>query len=408
MKTQNLTFPNASGEQLSAKLYLPLDEHPRYFALFAHCFTCSKNFKAVSTISDTLSQLGVAVFSFDFTGLGNSEGEFSTSGFSSNVSDLMAASRFLEQNYSAPKLLIGHSLGGAAVIFAAAKLDTVEALVTIGAPSSPEHVKHLFSEELDEIEEKGNAKVNIGGRPFTLSQEFVEDLESQNLEEVLHDMRKALLILHSPQDLIVEIANAAELYQAAHHPKSFVSLNGADHLLSEAEESSYAAEVISAWSKKYLPHSRPENDVKGHQVKVRLAGDNYTTEVLTPFHHLIADEPESVGGRNLGPTPYDLLMASLGTCTAMTLKMYSERKGWKWKEVVVYLNHEKVHQEDSAGVGKNKGGKISKFTRWIEIQTEELTDEMKEKALEIADKCPVHKTLHEPIEVETRFREPES
>ncbi|GAB2496505.1 bifunctional alpha/beta hydrolase/OsmC family protein [Algoriphagus taiwanensis] len=408
MKTQNLTFPNASGEQLSAKLYLPLDEHPRYFALFAHCFTCSKNFKAVSTISDTLSQLGVAVFSFDFTGLGNSEGEFSTSGFSSNVSDLMAASRFLEQNYSAPKLLIGHSLGGAAVIFAAAKLDTVEALVTIGAPSSPEHVKHLFSEELDEIEEKGNAKVNIGGRPFTLSQEFVEDLESQNLEEVLHDMRKALLILHSPQDLIVEIANAAELYQAAHHPKSFVSLNGADHLLSDAEESSYAAEVISAWSKKYLPHSRPENDVKGHQVKVRLAGDNYTTEVLTPFHHLIADEPESDGGRNLGPTPYDLLMASLGTCTAMTLKMYSERKGWKWKEVVVYLNHEKVHQEDSAGVGKNKGGKISKFTRWIEIQTEELTDEMKEKALEIADKCPVHKTLHEPIEVETRFREPES
>lgn len=408
MKTKKLTFPNAKDQQLAAKLYLPLDENPRYFALFAHCFTCSKNLKAVSTIADTLSQLGIAVLSFDFTGLGDSEGEFSTSGFSSNVSDLIAASRFLEQNFSAPKLLIGHSLGGAAVIFAAAKLDTVEALVTIGAPSSPEHVKHLFSEELDEIEEKGKAKVNIGGRPFELSQEFVKDLESQNLQEVLHAMRKALLILHSPQDLIVEISNASELYQAAHHPKSFVSLNGADHLLSDAKESSYAAEVISAWSKKYLPHSRPENDVKGHQVKVRLAGDNYTTEVLTPFHHLIADEPESVGGKNLGPTPYDLLMASLGTCTAMTLKMYSERKGWKWKEVVVYLNHEKVHQEDSAGVGKNKGGKISKFTRWIEIHTEELTDEMKEKVLEIADKCPVHKTLHEPIEVETRFREPES
>lgn len=408
MKIQNLTFPNASGEQLSAKLYLPLDEHPRYFALFAHCFTCSKNFKAVSTISDTLSQLGVAVLSFDFTGLGNSEGKFSTTGFSSNVSDLIAASHFLAENYSAPQLLIGHSLGGAAVIFAAAKLDTVEALVTIGAPSSPEHVKHLFSEELDEIEEKGKAKVNIGGRPFILSREFVEDLESQNLEEVLHEMRKALLILHSPQDLIVEIANAAELYQAAHHPKSFVSLDGADHLLSDAEESSYAAEVISAWSKKYFPNSRPENDVKGHQVKVRLAGDNYTTEVLTPFHHLIADEPESVGGRNLGPTPYDLLMASLGTCTAMTLKMYSERKGWKWKEVVVYLNHEKVHQEDCAGVEKSKGGKISKFTRWIEIHAEQLTEEMKEKALEIAEKCPVHKTLHEPIEVETRFRESES
>ncbi len=404
MQTQDLNFPNASGEQLSARLYLPLDAVPRFYAVFAHCFTCSKNFKAVSNISDTLSQLGVAVLSFDFTGLGKSEGDFGQAGFSSNVSDLVMASRFLEENYEAPKLIIGHSLGGAAVIFAAAKLDSIQAVVTIGAPSSPEHVKHLFSKKLDKIEKEGNAEVSIGGRPFTLSKEFIEDLESQNLLELLHGMRKAFLFMHSPQDLIVEISNAEELYQSAFHPKSFVSLDGADHLLSDENDSSYAGEVISTWSKRYLPTEISENDVQGHQVKVRLAGDTYTSEVMTPFHHLLADEPESVGGKNLGPTPYDLLMASLGTCTAMTLKMYANRKAWDLEEITVFLNHEKVHKEDSLAVEGEKGGKISKFTRVLKIKGE-LTEEMREKLLEIADKCPVHKTLHEPIEIETKFND---
>lgn len=404
MKTKNITFPNASGEQLSARLYLPLDEVPRFYAVFAHCFTCSKNFKAVSNISDTLSQLGVAVLSFDFTGLGKSEGDFGESGFSSNVSDLVIASQYLEENYEAPKLMIGHSLGGAAVIFAAAKLDSIQAVITIGAPADPLHVTTLFSKDLDRIESEGRAEVSIGGRPFTLSQEFVNDLESQNLLEILHGMRKAFLFMHSPQDTVVDLSNAAELYQAAYHPKSFVSLDGADHLLSEEKESRYAGELISTWSKKYLPVEVSENDVKGHQVKVRLAGDSYTSEILTPFHHLLADEPESVGGQNLGPTPYDLLMASLGTCTAMTLKMYANRKGWDLEEINVFLNHEKVHQKDAEDA---KDGKLSKFTRYLEIKGE-LTEEMKEKLLEIADKCPVHKTLHEPILVETSFREPDN
>lgn len=402
MKTKNLTFPNAKGEQLSARLFLPLDELPRFYAVFAHCFTCSKNFKAVSNISDTLSQLGVAVLSFDFTGLGKSEGDFGQAGFSSNVSDLVMASQFLEENYKAPKLIIGHSLGGAAVIFAAAKLDSIQAVVTIGAPSNPAHVTHLFSSGLDQIEKEGVAEVTIGGRPFTLSQEFVKDLKAQDLEEVIKNLRKAFLFMHSPQDTVVDISNAAELYQAAHHPKSFLSLDGADHLLSDEKESRFAGEMISAWSKKYLPVEVSENDVKGHQVKVRLAGDSYTTEVMTPFHHLIADEPEFVGVNNLGPTPYDLLMASLGTCTAMTLKMYADRKGWVLEEINVYLNHEKVHQKDAEDA---KGGKLSKFSRYLEIKGE-LTEEMKEKLLEIADKCPVHKTLHEPIKVETHFRRP--
>lgn len=402
MKIQRLKFPNAAGKMLSGNLVLPLEDEPRYFAVFAHCFTCSKNFKAVNNISDTLSQLGVAVLTFDFTGLGNSEGEFGEEGFSSNVSDLVEAAAFLEKNYQAPKLLIGHSLGGAAVIFAAAKIESVEALVTIGAPSSPSHVTHLFKEKVETIEEQGEAEVFIGGRPFRLSNQFLEDLHEQDLSEVLGKLRKALLIFHSPQDQIVDISNAAELYAAAHHSKSFISLNGADHLLSDENESRYVGEMISTWSKKYLPAITKANDTQGHQVKVRLSGDAYTSEILTPYHHLLADEPIDVGGQNLGPTPYDLLMASLGTCTVMTLKMYSDRKGWDVGEIIVYLNHDKVHQKDSMGVEDSNSAKISRFTRTLEVKSE-LSEEMRAKLLEIADKCPVHKTLHEPLEVETKW-----
>src|SRR5690606_5216704 len=252
---------------------------------------------------------------------------------------------------------------GAAAIFAAAKLDSVEAIVTIGTPATPSHVKNLFTEE-----QEGPTEVSIGGRPFRLSQNFVDELDTQDLLQTLNGMRKAFLFMHSPQDRVVELANAADLYQAAFHPKSFVSLDGADHLLSEERQSRYAGEVISTWSKKYLTTKISENDVKGHQVKVRLAGDSYTSEVLTPFHHLLADEPESVGGNNLGPTPYDLLMASLGACTAMTLKMYANRKGWKLDEINVFLNHEKVHQQDSEGVLKSGDAKLSRFTRFLEIK----------------------------------------
>ncbi len=401
MKIARVSFKNKNGQNLSGRLYLPLDNPPRFFALFAHCFTCSKNFKAVSNISDTLSQYGVALLSFDFTGLGNSEGDFEDSGFSSNISDLVAASEYLEKKYQAPKLLIGHSLGGAAVIFAAEKLDAVKAVVTLGAPSEPKHVKHLFEEGIEEIKREGRAKVNIGGRPFYISREFVEDLEAKNLSEVLADLRKAVLIMHAPQDQVVDISNAATLYQHAHHPKSFISLDKADHLLTAEVESRYAGEIISTWVKKYLPAEISENDTEGHQVKVRLFGKGYTSEILTPYHHLLADEPKSVGGENLGPTPYDLLMAALGTCTVMTLKMYAERKGWNSDEIVVFMNHDKVHKHDSQDFDK-PGAKVSRFTRIIQISGE-TTDEMKTKLLEIADKCPVHRTLHEDIIVETSF-----
>lgn len=402
MKIQKVSFVNKEGFQLSGKLYHPLEEEPRYYAIFAHCFTCSKNFKAPSTISNMLMQLGVAVLSFDFSGLGNSEGEFEDTGFSSNVEDLVAADTFLKTNYKAPQMLIGHSLGGTAAIFAASRLDHIKAVVTIGAPADPKHVQKLFESDLETIKKEGSAEVSIGGRNFKIGKEFLDDLENQNLEDLLPEMKKAFLFLHSPQDKIVSIDNAAILFQSARHSKSFISLDRADHLLSEENESRYVGELISSWSRKYFPIVQTEHDLKGHQVKVRLFGESYTSEIKTPFHHLIADEPKAVGGENLGPTPYDLLMASLGACTVMTLKMYAQRKNWKLDEIVVYLNHDKVHQEDSSEVEKS-GSKVNRFTLSLEIKGE-LTPEIKQRLLEIADKCPVHRTLKEEILIETKFR----
>lgn len=402
MKIERITFQNREGLNLSARLYLPLEEKPRYFAIFAHCFTCSKNFSAVSNISNKLSLLGLAVLSFDFTGLGNSEGDFEDTLFSSNVEDLLDAAAYLENNYEAPKLLVGHSLGGAAVIFAAGKLESVRAVVTIGSPAHPKHVKQHFQEDIEHIRQQGSAKVNIGGRSFRLKKEFIEDLERNDLPETLSKMRKSFLFMHSPQDTIVSISNAEQLYMAAYHPKSFISLDGADHLLNNKADSQYAAEVISTWSNHYLPSTETEYDIKGHQVKVRLSGDKFTSEIKTPFHHLVADEPEEVGGENSGPTPYDLLMASLGACTVMTLKMYAARKKWKLKETVVYLDHEKVHKKDSEEF-EDKSAKVSRFTRRLEL-VGDLSQDQKERLMEIANKCPVHRTLQEEIIIETSFK----
>lgn len=401
MNPKRLTFENRSGLELAAHLYLPADQKPKFFTLFAHCFTCSKNFSAVTRICTALSQNGIAALSFDFTGLGMSEGEFAESSFTSNISDLLDAAAFLEKEYDTPKMLIGHSLGGAAVLYAAAELSNVKAVVTIAAPSMPSHVRHLFTDSVEEINEKGIAHVSIGGRPFQISKSFVDDLEQKPLATFLKKLRKSLLIMHSPQDEIVEISNAAEIYNAAHHPKSFISLNGATHLISNPQDSMYIAEVIGSWSKRYVlvEEEIEPNDTRGNQVFVRLSGEKYTTEVMTPNHHLIADEPLELGGADLGPNPYDLLMASLGSCTAMTLKMYAERKKWPLEQVSVFLNHEKVHLADSENP-EDSSAKVSQFTRIIEIEGE-LDVEQRQKLLEISNKCPVHRTLQEEIIIQT-------
>ncbi|WP_339755774.1 bifunctional alpha/beta hydrolase/OsmC family protein [Algoriphagus aquimarinus] len=401
MNPKRLKFKNRSGLELAAHLYLPADQKPSFFALFAHCFTCSKNFSAVTRICTALSQNGIAVLSFDFTGLGMSEGEFAESSFSGNVSDLLDAADFLTKEYQTPKMLIGHSLGGAAVLYAAAEMKEVKAVVTIGAPAFPGHIRHLFMDSIDEIEKSGSAKVTIGGRPFNISKSFVDDLEQKPLATFLKKLRKSLLIMHSPQDEIVGVENAAEIYNAAMHPKSFISLDGATHLVSNPKDSEYIAEVIGSWSKRYVvvDEEKPVNDTRGNQVFVRLSGEKYTTEVMTPNHHLIADEPTEVGGADLGPNPYDLLMASLGSCTAMTLKMYAERKKWPLEQVSVFLNHEKVHLADSENP-ENSSAKVSQFTRIIEIEGD-LDAEQRQRLLEISNKCPVHKTLQEEIVIQT-------
>lgn len=399
MPSKKIEFQNTNGENLAARLELPVDQHPHTFAIFAHCFTCSKNIAAVRNISRALNQGGIAVLRFDFTGLGESEGDFADTNFSSNVEDLVAAAQYLEDNYQAPALLVGHSLGGAAVISAAAKMPSVKAVATIGAPFDPNHVSHLLSEGLEEIEEKGTASVNIGGRPFTVKKQFLEDIRESNLQEKLQQFRKAILIMHSPQDRTVSVDNAAKIYHAARHPKSYISLDGADHLLSQKMDSVYAGNMIAAWVSRYLELPKEEPLKAEKEVAVRLGDEGFTTEVMVRKHALTADEPESVGGNDFGPSPYELVSAGLGACTAMTLQMYARRKKWDLKEVTVHLEHYKDYAEDMANVENNQS-KIDHFDRVVELEGN-LDDDQKQRLLEIANKCPVHRTLHSDIKINT-------
>jgi putative redox protein len=398
---EKVTFANLEGEKLTGILELPVNQAPHTFALFAHCFTCSKNLNAIRNISRTLNQAGIAVLSFDFTGLGESEGEFAETNFSSNVQDLITAAGFLEENYSAPTMLIGHSLGGAAVVSASASLESIKAIVTIGAPFDPGHVSHLLKEKEEEIKENGKATVEIAGRSFSIKKQFLEDIESQKLEDILHNSRIALLIMHSPQDEIVEIENARKIYTSAFHPKSFISLDGANHLLTNKDDAVYVGETIAAWSKRYISIPKQKEIEPPKEVSVRLGSKGFTTEVMVRHHQLVADEPESVGGNDLGPSPYELVSSGLGTCTAMTLQMYARRKKWDLKEVVVHVEHYKDYTEDMMEPDK-PANKIDIFNRVIEVEGD-LDADQKLKLLEIANKCPVHKTLEGNIEVKTRM-----
>ena len=401
MKSSFLKFKNANGYELSARLEKPIDQHPRAYVVFAHCFTCNKNFNAVKNISQSLTSEGFALLRFDFTGLGDSEGAFEDTTFESNLEDLVSAANYLKDNYEAPKLLIGHSLGGTAALLASASMPFVEAVCTIGSPYNPKHVVHLFKESLKEIEEKGAAKVHVGGRPFTIKKAFLDALEKQDMEEAIKQIKKAILILHSPHDTTVGIDNAAKLYAAAMHPKSFVSLNGADHLLTNKADSLYAGDVIASWVKKYLPKQKEEILRTGSEVVVRLEKeDKFTTEILAKPHQLVADEPEEVGGNDFGPSPYELLSASLGACTAMTIRMYADRKNWELDEVLVHLNHGKDYFTDSND--EKSSQKIDVFERIIELKGN-LDNGQRNRILEIANRCPVHKTLHAENEIVTKL-----
>ena len=401
MNSRKVTFTNANGAGLSASLEMPLGGKPIAYAIFAHCFTCSKNLSAVVNISRALNLRKIAVLRFDFTGLGDSEGDFSDTNFSSNIQDLQSAYDFLSTDYEAPKIIIGHSLGGAAVLAAAGSMESVRAVVTVGAPADPPHVKNLFKESIEEIKQTGEATVSIGGRPFKVKEQFLHDLEQNDLADMLSGLNKALLILHSPQDQIVGVENARKIYEGARHPKSFVTLDGADHLLSNKADSMYVGDIISSWATRYLDLPGEASLNTDRQVVVRTGDDGFTTEVKAGRHSFLADEPSSVGGKDLGPTPYDLLIASLGACTSMTLRMYADRKGWPLEEVRVHLDHGKVHEQDCENC-ENENAKIDQIEREIELFGD-LNDEQRQKLLEIADKCPVHRTLHGEIRVITKL-----
>ncbi|WP_298546365.1 bifunctional alpha/beta hydrolase/OsmC family protein [uncultured Aquimarina sp.] len=400
MSLSKITFTNAEGQTLSGRLELPADQHPHNFALFAHCFTCNKNLGAVRNISRALTSQGFGVLRFDFTGLGESEGDFADTNFSGNVEDLVTAADFLAQEYQAPSLLIGHSLGGAAAIFAAAEIDSIKAIATIGAPSDPTHVQHLLRSGLEEIEANGKAVVNLSGRDFTIKKQFLDDLETKSLPTVAKNLNKALLVMHSPQDTTVGIKNAEEIYHAAKHPKSFVTLNGADHLLMRKEDSIYAGNVIAGWSSRYVDIPEEPSLKSQHHVVASLGNDEgYTTQMKVGNHYIVADEPESVGGHDFGPSPYELVSAGLSACTAMTIKMYVARKGWDLQNVEVHTSYDKKHMEDCENC-EDPTAKIDTFEREIKLEGD-LDEKQIARILQIADKCPVHKTLHSETQVIT-------
>ena len=402
MNIQKVNFTNAEGQQLVGRLELPINQHPHNFAIFAHCFTCNKNLSAVKNITRELTSNGFGVLRFDFTGLGESEGDFENTNFSGNVEDLISASNYLKENYTAPTLLIGHSLGGAAAIFAASQIETIKAVATVGAPSNPKHVQHLIHSSVEEIKTTGKANVNIGGRPFTIKKQFLDDIETKSLPDVAKNLRKALLVMHSPQDTTVGIENAEEIYLAARHPKSFVSLDGADHLLMRKEDSIYVGSVIATWAKRYISIPKTETISTSHQAVASLdEADGFTTQMTVGNHTMMADEPTSYGGNDFGPSPYELVSAGLSACTAMTVQMYTKRKEWDLENIQVHTSHTKVAKQIVEN-GEKKEIKVDTFNREIQLKGN-LDDKQKERILQIADKCPVHKTLHSDIEVVTKL-----
>ncbi len=403
MYSKKVTFKNRQGQILTGEIDLPIDKKPLSYALFAHFFTGNKNFTAVRNISRALTQNQIAVMRFDFTGLGKSEGKFEDTNFTSNVDDLISAAIYLTENHSAPKIMIGHSLGGAAAIYAADAINSIETVATIAAPSSPSHVEHLFSEHIDEIELDGEATFDIGGRKFTIKKQFLEDIHTKNLPKILRDLRKPILVFHSPQDKIVEVKNAREIYSAAHHPKSFISLDGANHLLTNKQDSFYVGKVISSWANRYVNPDDAEELSTDKSVVVRVGREKYTTEIVARSHAILVDEPKKYGGKDAGMSPYELLLASLGSCTAITLRMYADRKKWDLREVKVHLEHFKQHAKDSKDCSSDSNTKIDVFVREIKLKGN-LTEEQKQRLLQIANKCPVHKTLENTIEIKTRLR----
>src|SRR5246127_2269331 len=404
MPTARFQFEGEGGVQLAASLDLPAGE-PHAYALFAHCFTCGKDVLAARRIAMALADKGIAVLRFDFTGLGSSEGDFANATFSSNVADLVRAANYLRETRGAPAILIGHSLGGAAILAAAGRIPEAKAVVTIAAPSDPAHVTGLFKDHVEDIRKSGEARVSLAGRPFTIKRSFLDDVAEQNLMAGIASLHKALLVMHSPTDDTVGIDNATRIFVTARHPKSFVSLADADHLLSQRRDSSYVADVIAAWVSRYIETAMPMATADAshapRQVVVReTRNGKFQNTVSIGPHRMLADEPIAAGGDDSGPGPYDFLLSALGACKSMTMRLYADRKSFPLARATVTLNHSKIHAQDCAEC-ETKDGLLDQIDVVIGLEGP-LDADQRKRILEIADKCPVHRTLTSEIRIVTR------
>ncbi|MFL6051422.1 MAG: alpha/beta fold hydrolase [Actinoallomurus sp.] len=401
MQSKKVEFVGSQGTPLAARLELP-EQQPRAYALFAHCFTCNKDVVAAARISRALTEFGIAVLRFDFTGLGGSGGDFGNTDFTSNIEDLVLAADHLRENFAAPSILIGHSLGGAAVLAAKHRVPEVRAVVTIAAPADPEHVLRLLGDSRAEIEQQGEAEVMLGGRAFRIRKQFLDDIAAQPQAERIAKLGAALLVMHSPTDQLVGVDNARRIFDTARHPKSFVALDGAYHLLTKPADAGYLAAVLAAWAARYTlgPDHRTSADVpaEGYVVVAENGDGPLGQRITTGRHVLTADEPVPVGIDG-GPSPYDLLLAALGACTSMTVRMYAERKRWPLKQVTVQLRHSRIHAADCADC-ETRAGMLDRIDRVIRFDGD-LDEDQRRRLLEIADKCPVHRTLHSELDIRT-------
>ena len=402
---QRVNFENRNQLKLAGILHVPDTQDIVAYALFAHCFTCTKSINAAANIADSLSRQGIATLRFDFTGLGASKGDFSETNFTSDVHDLIDAAGYLAEHHQAPQLLVGHSLGGTAILAASFEIDSAKAVVSIGSPSSPEHILHLLECELPEIEAEGAAEVSLAGRPFTFKQDFVDDVRAYSID--YNKLNKALMVMHSPIDDTVSVDEAAKIFSSAKHPKSFVSLNKANHLMSNKEDSHYAGEVITSWAAQYIePLTFDYASDEGHDGGVLTSADTalgFLCKINASGHQIIADEPKSMGGTNLGPSPYDFLASALGSCTAMTLNMYARHKKINVSNVTVHVEHSRVHADDCVDC-EQQSGQIHVLTRTISIEGD-LDEAQRARMLQIADRCPVHKTLEHEIKIVSQLDE---